>query len=172
MATCSLQITLYPLLGDEWTCTGWHLGYLKLSFSEQGVLSKMEHPLLLRLRIVEGRGWPFLQYFHMPWAPIYQQFWGCSWSCSLRTIRWQQRFSYTCQRPCSLLILILVVLHQDVILVNKSRVFAHAKHASRVLWVRKCHCHVTVHPTDNPSAPKAYQCKITQSTGMAIQMQL
>ena len=34
--------------------------------------------------------------------------------------------------------------------------------------------HVTVHrpPADRPSAPQAYQCKITQSTGMVIQMQL
>ena len=35
--------------------------------------------------------------------------------------------------------------------------------------------HVTVHrppTTDRPSAPQAYQCKITQSTGMATQMQL
>ena len=32
--------------------------------------------------------------------------------------------------------------------------------------------HVTARPTYYPSAPQAYQCKITQSTGMATQMQL
>ena len=36
--------------------------------------------------------------------------------------------------------------------------------------------HVTVSPpdrlTDRPSAPQVYQCKTTQSTGMATQMQL
>ena len=40
---------------------------------------------------------------------------------------------------------------------------------------RKFGNHVTVHrppTTDRPSAPQAYQCKITQSTGMATQMQL
>ena len=38
---------------------------------------------------------------------------------------------------------------------------------------RKFGNHVTVHqPSDRPSAPQAYQCKITQSTGMATQMQL
>ena len=38
---------------------------------------------------------------------------------------------------------------------------------------RKFGNHVTVHrPPDRPSAPQAYQCKITQSTGMATQMQL
>ena len=32
---------------------------------------------------------------------------------------------------------------------------------------------MTVHrQSDHPSAPQAYQCKITQSTGMATQMQL
>ena len=33
---------------------------------------------------------------------------------------------------------------------------------------------MTVHrpPADRPSAPHAYQCKITQSTGMTTQMQL
>ena len=33
---------------------------------------------------------------------------------------------------------------------------------------------MTVHrpPADRPSAAQAYQCKITQSTGMVIQMQL
>ena len=42
---------------------------------------------------------------------------------------------------------------------------------------RKFGNHVTVHrptsrPSDRPSAPQVYQCKITQSTGMATQMQL
>ena len=38
---------------------------------------------------------------------------------------------------------------------------------------RKFGSHVTVHrPPDHPSAPQAYQCKITLSTGMATQMQL
>ena len=32
--------------------------------------------------------------------------------------------------------------------------------------------HVTVRQTSRPSAAQAYQCKITQSTGMATQMQL
>ena len=32
--------------------------------------------------------------------------------------------------------------------------------------------HGTVHPIDHPPAPQAYQCKITQSAGMATQMQL
>ena len=32
---------------------------------------------------------------------------------------------------------------------------------------------MTVHrPRDRPTAPQAYQCKITQPTGMATQMQL
>ena len=38
-------------------------------------------------------------------------------------------------------------------------------------WVRKFDNHVTVRPTDRPSAPQAYQCKITQPIGMATQMQ-
>ena len=42
---------------------------------------------------------------------------------------------------------------------------------------RKFGTHVTVHrptarPRDRPSAPQANQCKITQSTGMATEMQL
>ena len=38
---------------------------------------------------------------------------------------------------------------------------------------RKFGIHVTVHrASDRPSAPQAYQCKITQSKGMATQMQL
>ena len=42
---------------------------------------------------------------------------------------------------------------------------------------RKFGNHVTVHrptahPRDRPFAPQMYQCKITQSTGMATQMQL
>ena len=32
--------------------------------------------------------------------------------------------------------------------------------------------HVTVRSTDRPTAPQAHQYKITQSTGMATQMQL
>ena len=40
-------------------------------------------------------------------------------------------------------------------------------------WVRKFGNHITVHrPRDRPTAPQAYQCKITQPTGMATQMQL
>ena len=31
---------------------------------------------------------------------------------------------------------------------------------------------MTVRPTDRPSAPQAYQCKLIQATGMATQMQL
>ena len=49
-------------------------------------------------------------------------------------------------------------------------------------WVRQfgnlqiCHSrnfdnHVTVRPTDCPSAPQAYQCKITQPTDMATHVQ-
>ena len=38
---------------------------------------------------------------------------------------------------------------------------------------RKFGNHITVHrPRDRPTAPQAYQCKITQPTGMATQMQL
>ena len=38
---------------------------------------------------------------------------------------------------------------------------------------RKIVNHVTVHrPSDRPSAPQTYQCKITQSTGMATKMEL
>ena len=37
-------------------------------------------------------------------------------------------------------------------------------------WVRKFGNHVTVRPTDRPSAPQTYQCKITQPTGMTTQM--
>ena len=38
---------------------------------------------------------------------------------------------------------------------------------------RKFDNHVTVHrPSDHQSATQAYQCKITQSTGMTTQMQL
>ena len=51
--------------------------------------------------------------------------------------------------------------------------------ASAAPWVsksthpRKFDNHVTVHlpPADRPSTPQAYQCKITQSTGVATQMQ-
>ena len=52
---------------------------------------------------------------------------------------------------------------------------------ARPSWVsksthpRKSGNHVTVHrppTTDRPSAPHVYQCKITQSTGMATQLQL
>ena len=54
-------------------------------------------------------------------------------------------------------------------------------HANGAPWVseythpRKFGNHVTVHwppTTDRPSAPQACQCKITQSTGMAHQLQL
>ena len=38
---------------------------------------------------------------------------------------------------------------------------------------RKFGNHVTVHrPSDRPSAPQAYQCKISQSTGIATQLRL
>ena len=62
-----------------------------------------------------------------------------------------------------------------------SGALAREAHASGAPWVReythprKFGNHVTVHwqpTTDRPSAPQACQCKITQSTGMATQMQL
>ena len=39
-------------------------------------------------------------------------------------------------------------------------------------YLRKCGNLSIRHVTVRPSAPQAYQCKITQSTGMATQMQL
>ena len=62
-----------------------------------------------------------------------------------------------------------------------SGALAREAHASGAPWVseytqsRKFGNHVTVHwppTTDRSSAPQACQCKITQSTGMATQLQL
>ena len=58
---------------------------------------------------------------------------------------------------------------------SQRRSLAREACASGAPWVRKsthprkCGNHVTVHRTPTP---QAYQCKITQSTGMATQMQL
>ena len=54
-------------------------------------------------------------------------------------------------------------------------IFSGAPWVSKSTHHRKFGNHVTVHrppTTDRPSAPQAYQWKITQSTGMATQMQL
>ena len=61
--------------------------------------------------------------------------------------------------------------------------FSRAKRAQGAPWVRKCGKLLirenlvitwpyTERSPDRPSAPQVYQCKITQSTGVAIQMQL
>ena len=66
---------------------------------------------------------------------------------------------------------------------KKIKELSRAKRASGVPWVRKWSnlpirenlvitWPYTARPRDRPSAPQAYQCKISQSTGMATQMQL
>ena len=48
----------------------------------------------------------------------------------------------------------------------------YENHLASLIAEKFCN-HVTVHrASDRPSAPQAYQCKMTRSTGMAIQMQL
>ena len=50
----------------------------------------------------------------------------------------------------------------------------------KTIWFRSMHPrnfvksreHTSERPPPRPSAPQAYQCKITQSTGMATQMEL
>ena len=65
---------------------------------------------------------------------------------------------------CSKLIIAELSGAQRSTMGKKMRQYTHS---------RKFGNHVTVHrPSDRPSAPQAYQCKISQSTGIATQLQL
>ena len=58
-------------------------------------------------------------------------------------------------------------------LVFLAELHAHAARAKRSTMGKKNFGnHVTVLPTDRPSAPQVYQCKIAQLTSIATKMQL